>query len=211
MLIAITTGTMAQGMYVQDNEDPKRFNGGLIGGVNFTQVDGDSYYGYNKVGFNLGGIVLVRFSEHIGASMELLFSQKGSKGQGITESPYIGEYVAKYYMFLNYAEVPITLHLMFHSTDVELGASYAYLISSTEYVESDTYVPIDAHANRFNNTDLDGIIGITHKLYKKLYGNVRYEYSLTSIRPPERIPYGYSYGNQGQYNNLFNVRVVYYF
>lgn len=210
-LFAALATTCAQEMYSKDGEDPKRFNGGLILGLNFSQVDGDSYYGYHKVGLHAGGVVYVHFTPVFGASMELLYSEKGSRGETITNSYSVGTYVSKYFMNVNYAEVPITLHLIFNNVDMEAGASYARLIKSSEWILTDQPVVIDPVLNRFNNTDVDFICGATMRVYKQLYANVRYQYSLTSIRPPERIPYGYSYGNQGQFNNLFNVRFVYMF
>ena len=84
-------------------------------------------------------------------------------------------------------------------------------VNSSEEIISDQPVYIDPVANRFNTTDIDFVVGLTRKLYKNLLVNIRYQYSLTSFRPTERIPYGYSYGNQGQFNNLFNLRMVYVF
>ncbi len=179
-----------------------------MAGLNFAQVDGDSYYGYHKVSLNAGAMVYVHFSPIVGASMELLYSRKGSRGVTETTSPAVGSYFSRYYMDVNYVEVPVLFHAILGKYDMELGASYNYLISSKEDVVSDQPVIIDPILNRFNTTDIDFVVGFTRKLYDKWFVNVRYEYSLTSIRPPERIPYGYSYGNQGQFNNLFCLRMV---
>jgi len=200
--------------YAQSNyyeETPKRFDGGLILGANFSQVDGDTYYGFHKVGLHTGGVVYIHFNEKFGVSMELLYSQKGSRGEVVTESPYVGEYVSKYFMNVNYVEVPVTFHYKEHGYDFEAGVSYARLVSSKEWVLADQPVVIDPILNAFNTTDLDYIVGVGRKIYKKLYGSVRYQYSITSIRPFDRIPLGYGYGNDGQYNNLFNVRLMYIF
>ena len=205
----LCTKVDAQSNYFAD--DQKVFNGGLILGANFTQVDGDTYYGYHKVGINVGGVVYVHFTHSFGASMELLYSQKGSRGEDIIESPSIGTYVEKYFMNLNYVEVPLTLHYIYHNFDLEAGVSYAYLITSGEWIEADQPVNIDPVLNRFNTTDFEYIFGISHKLYKKLYANIRFQYSILSVRPNDRIPFGYGYGNEGQYNNLFNLRLVYLF
>ena len=55
------------------------------------------------------------------------------------------------------------------------------------------------------------VVGMTVKAYKKIHVNLRYQYSIVSIRPDERIPVNFGYGNKGQFNNLFNVRVIYLF
>ena len=209
LLLASGMRSRAQSNYFI--EDPKVFNGGLILGMNFTQVDGDTYYGYHKVGLNAGGTVYVHFTQSFGASMEILYSQKGSRGEDVLESPAIGTYVIKYFMNLNYVEVPLTLHLIVHKFDLEAGMSYAYLIKSSEWVLADQPVLIDPVANAFSKTDLEYIFGMSRKLYKKLYVNARFQYSITSIRPAGRIPLGYGYGNEGQFNNLFNLRFIYLF
>ena len=209
MLLCCSFQTFGQDGYFLEN--PKTFNGGLVAGANFTQVDGDTYYGYNKVGLNAGAMVYVHFTEKVGATMELLYSQKGSRGVDVSESQSLGTFIQKYNMDLNYAEVPITIHYIYKNFDVETGISYGFLIKSSEWVFSDQPVIIDPIANRFNNTDWDYILGLSHKLYKHYYVNARYQYSIVDIRPTSRVPYGFSYGNAGQFNNLFNLRILYLF
>ncbi len=199
----------AQSNYYES--EPKVFDGGILLGANFTQVDGDSYFGYHKVGLNAGGVVYVHFTKVFGASLELTYSQKGSRGESVVESPAIGTYVTKYFMNLNYVEVPVTLHVITHHIDVEGGVSYAQLVKSKEWVLSDQPVSIDQDRNHFNTSDLEYIFGLGRQVYKGLHANIRFQYSMTSIRPPERIPHGYIYGNIGQFNNLFSLRLMYFF
>ncbi len=193
------------------SDEPKVFSGGLILGANFTQVDGDTYFGYHKLGLNAGGIVYVHFTNRFGASMELLYSQKGSRGEDLAWSPAFGNFVAKYFMDLNYVEVPVTLHYIYHDFDIETGISYARLINSDEWIQSDRYIIIDPELNRFNTTDLNYIFGATHKLYQKLSINARFQYSIVPMRPMDRVPAGFGYANAGQFNNLLNLRVLYMF
>jgi len=192
-------------------EEPKVFNGGLVGGPNFTQIDGDTFYGYHKVGINAGGVVYVHFSKVCGASLELDYSQKGSRGELVTQSPTLGEYVEKYFMNVNYVEVPATFHVLSHGFDFEAGISYGLLVRSSEWIEADVPVVIDPVANRFNTSDVDYLFGLMRKLYKGWYANARFQYSITSIRPWERVPAGFGYGSGGQYNNMFNLRLMYLF
>lgn len=191
------------------------FNGGLIFGTNFTQVDGDTYSGYHKIGINTGGVVYVHFTPKFGVSMELLYSQKGSRGMTDAYSTALGGYIGRYGMNLNYAEVPLLLHYVLkiydRDVDMEGGASYGRLIKSSEWVVSDQPVIIDPIQNRFNTLDLNYILGASIKLYKKLYVDSRYQYSIIPIRPTDRVPIGYSYGSKGQFNNLCVLRLMYYF
>jgi len=214
LLITVYSCSRAQdGYYI---EDPHvTFKGGLIAGANFTQVDGDTYSGYNKVGLNAGGVVYIHFTQTFGISMELLYSQKGSRGVTDAESVNIGEYIQQYHMNLDYAEVPLLLHYTTvyrkRKLDFEGGGSYARLIKSSEWVLSDQPVVIDPVLNRFNNNDFNYIVGASIQLYKQWYVNGRYQYSITDIRPTDRVPIGYSYGSKGQFNNLCVLRLMYFF
>ncbi|MCW3121980.1 MAG: hypothetical protein JWQ38_1472 [Flavipsychrobacter sp.] len=199
----------AQSNYYE--EIPKVFNGGLILGMNLAQVDGDTYYGFHKIGLHAGAQVYIHFTSKFGITMDLLYSQKGSRGQGVVKSSYIGTYVARYYMDLNYAEVPLTFHYKEHGLDFEAGLAYSRLINSNEYIQSDRMVVIDPVANAFGTSDIEYVVGASAKVYKKIYANARYEYSVISIRPNDRIPVSFGYGNNGQYNNVFNVRLIYMF
>jgi hypothetical protein len=207
------------GANAQDNyyiEQPHMtFNGGLIFGANFTQVDGDTYSGYNKIGINAGGVVYVHFNSFFGVSMELLYSQKGSRGMTDESSVALGEYIGRYGINVNYAEVPLLLHgitkVYNRKMDFEGGASYGRLINSSEWVVADQPVVINPIQNRFNNIDLNYIIGASIQLYKKWYVDGRFQYSIIPIRPTDRVPIGYSYGNKGQFNNLCVLRLMYYF
>lgn len=193
------------------SDEPEIFTGGLILGSNFSQVDGDTYFGYHKLGLNAGGVVNIHFTKEIGASLELLYTQKGSRGEDLAWSPAFGNFVAKYFMDLNYVEVPVTMHYIYHEIDIEAGISYARIINSDEWIQSDRYIIIDPELNRFNTTDFNYIFGASHKLYGKLLINARFQYSIIPMRPMNRVPAGFGYANAGQFNNLLNLRVVYMF
>ncbi len=208
LLVLLSADVMAQHYY---EDPPKVFEGGIIGGVNFTQVDGDTYYGFHKTGIHAGGQVYVHFTPKVGMTMDIVYSQKGSRGEGIKQSAIISTYVAKYFMNLNYVEVPVLIHYQEHGFDFEAGLSYARLVSSKEWVFTDLPVTIDPVKNSFNTADIEYVAGLRIKLYKKLYGNFRYEYSIVTIRPDSKIPVSFGYGNDGQFNNMLAFRLLYMF
>jgi hypothetical protein len=204
------TACFAQKNYYKENSHLS-FNGGLEFGLDFTQVDGDSYYGYNKIGLNAGGIVVIHFTSVIGASMELLYSQKGSRSVGSSSSTTAGVFDETYTMKLNYAEVPLMVRYTYNKlVEIESGISYAYLINSAESAQLNGQpVFIDPDLNRFNSTDIEYIVGFNVKAVKQFAVDCRFAYSITNIRPIERVPAGFSYGTKGQFNNIFVLRVVY--
>ncbi len=85
-----------------DENKAQRFIGGAIGGFNFSQIDGDELAGFHKFGFNVGGYVSAVLAERWQLSMELLFSQQGSK-----LSSRDGFNAAFDRIHLNFVEVPL--------------------------------------------------------------------------------------------------------
>ncbi len=199
-------------MYQIGNRDRKTFDGGLAIGANFTQVDGDSYAGYHKLGLQAGLFSYAHFSDKIGASMELLYTQKGSNAVTTANSVTVGTYFLTYLLRLNYVEVPVAFHyIVLDKYDLEAGLSAAYLVRTYESMAADYPVYIDEDRNRFEKVDVDWFVGVTKKLYMNLFINMRYQYSFTTIRPITRIPYG-SFNEIGdEHNNVVTARFLYVF
>jgi hypothetical protein len=88
----------------------QQFNAGLIAGATFCQVDGDNYFGYNKLGFTAGGYVNLPVFKHFALQMELKYTLMGahSSVKEVTEYSYY-----PYNLSLNYAEIPLMLQYDF--------------------------------------------------------------------------------------------------
>jgi hypothetical protein len=82
-------------------------------------------------------------------------------------------------------------------------------VKSKETIYEPQPLYIDEVNNRFSATDLNYVLGVGRHLYKNFYCGIRFQYSIINIRPADRIPVGYGYGSEGQYNNLFSVRFMY--
>jgi hypothetical protein len=191
-------------------EVPRTFYGGLLLGGNFTQVDGDRFAGYHKVGLNVGGIVYAQFAEHVAGSIEILFSQKGSrahKNQLTTSRAYN---ILKYDINLNYAEVPIMINY-FDKRKSHFGAGFSYsqLISSKEEVITDPTFPsnINLEDYPFQKMDINFLIGFNLHLVKGLFLNGRFQYSVLPIR---KNVYS-EFGRSEQFNNMWVMRAMYLF
>ena len=194
-------------------EDPRTFYAGILAGANFSQVDGDSYAGYHKVGLNAGGIVYTHIAPNLAASLEILFSQKGARGHRTQESG-AGTFINAYRIELNYAEVPIMLNY-FDKRRSHFGGGFSYsqLITAKETLETNppqqpgTPSYIDLEQYPFRKMDINFVLGGNLHLYKGLFLNARFQYSLVSIR--KNTPPGYSRADQ--FNNLWAVRLMYLF
>ena len=205
--IGFTQQALAQNPSSFYLEDPRTFYGGVVVGGNLSQVDGDSYAGYHKAGLNAGGIVYVHLEDKLAASLEILFSQKGSRGHRVQESGIQGTYITKYRIDLNYAEIPLQINY-FDRRRSHFGGrfSYSQLISSKETIET-SMGPVATDTFKFRKADLNFILGGNLHIWKGLFLNLRFQYSLIPIR--KDIPPGY--GRSQQFNNMWTVRVMYLF
>ncbi len=204
-------GGMAKGQSNYYESEGDAFSGGIVAGLNLAQVDGDLYFGYTKPGLVAGFFVRANLKEKLSADIELLYDQKGSIGDAMVESLYAGTYIARCHIGLDYVSVPVTLQYRLKAVTFEGGVSYSRLIRTKEWIVATPSVVIDEEKNRFGNSDVCGIIGVSRTLYGNFIANVRFQYSLVSIRPIDRVPEGYGYGTTGQLNNLFSFRIMYVF
>jgi hypothetical protein len=182
----------------QNANEERTFYGGLVLGANFTQVDGDNFAGYNKMGINAGAIVYAKLIDKLALSMELSYAQKGSKARRNAINP--GN---NYRIYINYAEVPILLNY-FDKGKGNFGAgfSYARLFSSKEIVNF-----INTPGADFSKTDWNFILNGAYAVTKHWQANIRFQYSLAPIR--KSTPNVFTRGQQ--FNNLWAVRVMYLF
>ena len=180
----------------------QKFEGGVLGGLNASQVDGDTYSGYKKPGIVAGGYILTNLSRNLFAGMELKFAQKGSRN---IDSLAINDQI-KYVMRLNYIDIPVYLGIRTNERiSILLGLSPGFLISGTEYNDYGKFVEQDQHP--FKTFDLEALLGFRFKFSKRLFVDLRGAYSILPIRnKPGNI---LSYWKGSQFNNLLSTTVLY--
>lgn len=181
----------------------QRFEGGVMAGLNASQVDGDTYSGYNKPGFVGGVYVLNNFSRTVFAGMELKFTQKGSRKN---PDPKSTDDQSKYIMRLNYAEIPVYLGIRTSDRiSVLAGLSAGYLIKGTEFDNYGKFVKEDQHA--FNSTDVQGFLGFRFQMTDRLFIDLRGAYSVLPIRDkPGDVLW---YWRSSQFSNLLSTTLLY--
>jgi hypothetical protein len=180
----------------------QNFEGGVMGGLNASQVDGDSYNGYKKPGIVAGGYVIANLSRTLFAGMELKFAQKGSRN--IDSLATHGQ--IKYIMRLNYAELPVYLGIRTgERISFLVGLSPGYLISGNEYNDYGKFVAQDQHP--FNAFDLEALVGFRFKISNRIFVDLRGAYSLLPIRKQQGVPL--YYWKSSQFNNLLNTSILY--
>lgn len=208
ILCITTAGARAQNYYI-DNE--RTFFGGLVGGVNLAQVSGDNYRGYDKVGMNVGGKVYLPLTSEIVASIEILYTQKGSVGKEVTSAGAVrGVTVSNYSISLDYAEVPVMINYFFPGkTHVGAGISYGRLVRSSEKGITVPDQNFDPAKYPFNKSAIDFILDGNIRVYKGLFINPRFQYSIIKLRDEKNIA-PYFYGSS-QFSVVFGLRVAYFF
>jgi len=185
LIVICFVSAISLSLYSQD------FNGGVLGGINATQVYGDSFSGPNKAGLYLGVFVNRYFSNRSSIQLELDYIQKGSRKNPDAST---GDYNT-YLLRLNYIELPVMYKYDFaEKGTLEGGLTLGVLVNSYEEANGST----DVSGDDFNSIDFGANIGIYYTLVENLRINMRISTSIIPIRDHSS---GQTYGlNQGQYN-----------
>jgi len=197
LLIAVLLLSCCSHLYGQDaDKTVMRFRGGLVAGLNASQVDGDDYAGYHKLGLNAGFLSQVPLSKKFFMSVEILYAQKGAKSKTFQGYP------TAYQLNLHYAEVPILINFQEKSAvNFGLGVSYGRLVKSKEFVDELEQPTSDD----FKRNDISAIANGTYLISDHFQLNVRFAYSI--------VPIGYrdgsNFNNRGMYNNVLSFRLAY--
>jgi hypothetical protein len=183
---------------IKAQNQSQRFRTILSAGIVGSQVDGDTYAGYNKSGPYAGAYVNTAFDEKNELEFGITYIQKGARKNA---NPNKGD--LSFYLFrTNYIEVPLMYKINYKKFKFELGVSYAYLF---KYSEQNTYGYYND--KKLKNYDACYNLGAGYKLSENLYVNLRYNYSFLPIRPYSTISGVYLGSlwmrmfNRGLYNN----------
>lgn len=181
----------------------ERFNLVLSAGGVGSQVDGDSYGGYTKLGPFAGLYLNKAIGEKADIDFGLTYVQKGARKNASNLDP--SYYIAR----LNYAEVPLILSMTYKEKyRFEGGLSFAYLFSKHE--ESSQVGTI---TTPFKKYDFSYNFGLGYRANEKVYFNLRYNYSLVPIRDYQQNVYLGTFWtrifNKGLYNNVLQLTINY--
>lgn len=147
------------------------FDARLKLGISTSQIDGDGYGGFNKVGV-AGGIGISRqLSDLKSISFDILWVQKGSVDPA---NANIGKF-SIYKIKTNYIDIPVTYTYLYKKVGLEGGLSANVFINSSES-NGISKVPNTFTFNRF---ELAFIAGLSHKLNDKLIVSGRYSRAIS--------------------------------
>lgn len=173
----------------------QRFQGGIVLGMNVSQIDGDNFPGYNKAGLVGGAFVFTEFKDNWGGQMEIRYAAKGSA------APKYYTYVRKYR--LQYIEIPVLAQYEpVNKLKLQLGLSFGYLFSAAQ---SD-----GGGYEKFNEIPSRGEVaacaGINYSVFTNTDINFRFSYS---VLPVFSNYTGATWGTGAWYNNVLTFAFYY--
>lgn len=184
------------------------FHGGLIAGFTASQVDGDSYSGYNKPGLQAGVFVSAELLPWLDARMEIKYTSRGAR------EPAADDNTGSYLLGLHYIDMPVMASLKYRNIGaLELGLIPGYLFKAAGADEAGK-LP-NEYLVDFHKFDLGLLIGAEVSITQKFAVNIRYSYSIFSIRDLESAGSFYSWfgkifgHSKGDFNNYLTLGISY--
>ncbi len=159
-------------LQAQDEENGRLFQGGVVLGFNTTQLDGDNFRGYDKLGMH-GGIkvkYLLPNNNKMALHLEMLYSMRGSSENLIRNSTNNTQARLK----LDYIEIPLLFSYKEWKIDFHAGLSFGRLIRANTN-DFTFYVPED-----FNKNDFSILLGATYLFNKNWGGTIRFSRSVNN-------------------------------
>jgi hypothetical protein len=128
LLLTLVAVSLFCSLQAQDSGPERRFEAGVVAGLNLSQVDGDKLLGFYKYGFQGGIKADAVLSERWKVGIELLFSQQGAR-QSRFDNPS-SELDVENIQF-NMVEAPVLVHFRDWKLQFTAGGSYGNIINYT--------------------------------------------------------------------------------
>ncbi|MEQ8706181.1 MAG: outer membrane beta-barrel protein [Phaeodactylibacter sp.] len=141
LFLTIMAGCLFWSLQAQETGPERRFEAGVVAGLNISQVDGDKLRGFYKFGFQSGIKADAVLSDRWKVGIEILYSQQGAR-QSKFDVPSSELDVQE--IHFNMVEAPVLVHFRDWKLQVTAGGSYGNIInySVTEVTGEDG---IEAH------------------------------------------------------------------
>ena len=113
-------------------------------GINASQVQGDDYTGFNKLGLSGGAFIDIRNPENYwGIRLEMHYAEKGSRRGG---DPELGTTTIE--LRMNYIDIPVLLDVNLGDYQVGFGPYFGRMIKAEKWLRvSDTSSGIEEDLN----------------------------------------------------------------
>ncbi len=160
------------------------FRAALVAGVNASQINGDLIAGFDKLGLHGGLKVVSDISDRLEGSLELLYSERGSRASG--------KFVDPFFIRINYVEIPLIaaykdwLRDDYYRLRFEGGLSLGRLLKG-EMEDATGTVAVDA----YKDTDISWLVGVTYHSSEQLAFSARYTQSINFLLS-QNLPTGFT-------------------
>lgn len=181
----------------------QEFHGGLMAGVAGTQVDGDSFSGYNKAGLFAGAYVNLDLGPSSSLQMELTYFQKGSR-----VNPDSANDFRQYLFRANYVELPVLYLHKFGKFRISAGPSAGFLVGHYEEAQYEIKHEQDDY-NAPARVTLQVNIGMQFYFAKHWGVDARFNQSILNIRQGNMSGDIYRFWSYGQFHNTFVISLIY--
>ena len=183
-------------VFLSAESQSQTFKPGIFGGIVTSQVGGDSYAGFNKLGISFGGFVRYDLNDHWSTQFEIAYVQKGSRNNFSISENDPSQSAERFIMRLNYIEIPVLFKFDHRNFIYEGGLYYArmigfYLEYFDGYNTTGPYTSLDDFNARLRGTgqtkemkdyDFGAMLGVGYKITDNLLGSIRLSNSLMSIK-----------------------------
>ncbi len=154
-------------LFILGTSYAQRFSAGAVLGINASQIDGDAYAGFHKIGIVGGLQAFVAIKEKLDVGIELRYNQLGSRSVPNNQNS-INPFNATF----NYAEIPVTINYKdwyiedenYYRIHFHAGLAYGRLIS-TKLDSEDSF---DQLKDYFNDNYFGALAGVTYFFNKKI-------------------------------------------
>lgn len=177
------------------------YEASILGGLNFSQFDGDGFGGYNKLGLHTGIRISRLWKGPWSWGFEIDYTQKGSKK--VLDPDQVDFSTRLNY---HYLEVPF-LALYDHTEKLQLhtGLSVGVLVHNEE-----EYNGIVTETEDIRSSELGFHLGAGYTFSDRWQLQLRHSYSLASVRDQGLIYNNMlQFGFAGWYHNLFTASLLY--
>lgn len=165
----------------------QEFEGGLLCGISASQIDGDDYGGYHKIGLTAGAFLKRELGDNWLTQFEMRYMQKGAAW-------YEGDYI----ITLNYIELPFLVQKKIKEKYIpELGIApsvFVYGINASNHIKSRL-----EHYRKFN---MDIRLGMNYQVTAHFSGSFQY---LRSVLPIARYKSSYISRNEWGHSIVFLI------
>lgn len=178
------------------------FDAGLVGGVTASQVDGDQYSGFKKLGMTAGVFVNREIDHDIHWQMEIRYETRGA-----FETEEIDPSIIQYYRTVfRIIELPLSVHYLFNGqVQPELGIAPEVLVSYASFDGNGRTDPsLDPDNYRFG---LSVFAGIYYWFVPYTGVGLRYTYSAVPFREP--LPGTLPLRYRGFFHNVLSLSMAF--